>query len=280
MNVKIVVAHHTRGQLLHDSRLIHMHVGKALSTEDYGMQGDDTKDNISVKNPWYCELTALYWMWKNVDADYKGLIHYRRTFTVKPFDPLRHLFIKLKLNTRKISSLWSPYSSTGVTCSYKYSDEKEYQHANAKFLNILDKYMSEGVNIVAARPVHFYSPVRTAIGPVIGERFIILLEEIIKERHPEFYPHFMKAQMGVRFHNANMHVMDKKTHDEYCALLFDILEEHERRVVTEGYLKDISTEKCYSRMSGYLGELVTNAFVQYSMRTKKVRLLPIAFFRE
>ena len=40
------------------------HVGRALS-QDRGYTGDDTGDNISLKNRNYCELTGLYWLWKN-----------------------------------------------------------------------------------------------------------------------------------------------------------------------------------------------------------------------
>lgn len=45
------------------------------------MQGDDTGDNISQKNPQYCEMVAHYWIWKNVhDTEYVGVCHYRRFF--------------------------------------------------------------------------------------------------------------------------------------------------------------------------------------------------------
>ena len=37
-------------------------------------------DNIDRLNKWYCELTGLYHLWKNTDAGYIGLEHYRRFF--------------------------------------------------------------------------------------------------------------------------------------------------------------------------------------------------------
>lgn len=37
-----------------------------------GYIGDNTGDNISLRNPNYCELTGLYWAWKNLKCDYIG----------------------------------------------------------------------------------------------------------------------------------------------------------------------------------------------------------------
>ena len=70
-------------------------VGKAISEYNLGIIGDDTGDNISQKNPSYCELTAQYWAWKNVDCRYIGLCHYRRYFeTVYTNDLLERIFSK------------------------------------------------------------------------------------------------------------------------------------------------------------------------------------------
>ena len=66
--------------------LVPMHVGRVVSRlkdKMAGMIGDDTGENISEKNPSYCEMTAHYWIWKNVkDCHYVGVCHYRRYFGI------------------------------------------------------------------------------------------------------------------------------------------------------------------------------------------------------
>ena len=44
---------------------------------------DNVGDNISSKNPKYCELTGIYWIWKNSTEDIVGINHYRRYFVKK-----------------------------------------------------------------------------------------------------------------------------------------------------------------------------------------------------
>lgn len=80
----IVCAHkkdeHTRTQ----APYFPLQVGKSLHPElDLGYTCDNEGDNISSKNASWCELTALYWGWKNIhDVEYLGLNHYRRYFKV------------------------------------------------------------------------------------------------------------------------------------------------------------------------------------------------------
>jgi len=84
--VRIFVVAHKPSPIPRSGVLVPIHVGRAASRyrEEMGEYiGDDTGENISEKNPKYCEMTAHYWIWKNVrDAEFVGVCHYRRFFGV------------------------------------------------------------------------------------------------------------------------------------------------------------------------------------------------------
>lgn len=61
---------------------IPIQVGASLTNKRIAMVTDNQGDNISEKNKKYCELTALYWIWKNDSTKYVGLSHYRRRFDI------------------------------------------------------------------------------------------------------------------------------------------------------------------------------------------------------
>ena len=81
MSIRVIVAAHKAYRMPEDPMYLPIHVGKAGKDLDLGYQGDDAgEDNISRKNSTFCELTGLYWAWKNLRDDYIGLAHYRRHF--------------------------------------------------------------------------------------------------------------------------------------------------------------------------------------------------------
>ena len=104
--------------------LLPIHVGAAISDVDLHMQRDDQLlgqpcDNISAKNKNYCELTAVYWAWKNIkklypNLEYIGLCHYRRffDFNTKPpfFRQETHTIAESALKDASLFALKEPIS--------------------------------------------------------------------------------------------------------------------------------------------------------------------------
>lgn len=87
---------------------------------------DNTFDNRSYLNPCYGELSAIYWIWKNVSCDtrikYIGQCHYRRLFTFDENEDFDKIFNNFDIITRK------PYEflEDGLTLY------KQYQHYHDK----------------------------------------------------------------------------------------------------------------------------------------------------
>ena len=87
-NIKILVSCHKGIVAPQSDIFLPVHVGAEQAKLPLkNTTPDNTGDNISERNFTFCELTAQYWAWKNLDADYYGLCHYRRYFC---FDGKRH----------------------------------------------------------------------------------------------------------------------------------------------------------------------------------------------
>lgn len=151
-----------------------------------GYKQDNVGDNISIKNPNYCELTGLYWIWKNdAESDVIGISHYRRYFTKQKF--FRN--INKILNRDQIENIFAKGYDVILP-------KKEIYKENA-----IEQYsISSG----------FKSDFET-------------IREIIKRDHPDYLNAFDKVMKQNRMHQYNMMVCNKKIFDNYCEWLFDIL---------------------------------------------------------
>lgn len=112
------------------------------------MIGDNTGENISLQNKNYCELSAVYWAWKNQYAlknpDYIGLMHYRRVFD---FNEDEHSGYNPTIRSIKKSIigydivLTAPKKIYSITSKKEHTSVREYFDSNfgETYTNILSK---------------------------------------------------------------------------------------------------------------------------------------------
>ena len=63
MQTKIIIAMHKPYKTPAESVYLPLQVGAEGKDSILGLVCDNTGENISAKNPTYCELTGLYWAW-------------------------------------------------------------------------------------------------------------------------------------------------------------------------------------------------------------------------
>lgn len=189
--IGMIVAAHKEYRMPSDPMYIPVHVGAALSDREFGYTKDDTGENISDLNPSFCELTGLYWAWKNLDADYTGLVHYRRYLSLRkkgkdPFDNI--------LTYGEIRPMLYRYS-VFVPKKRNYYIETLYSHyAHTHYAEQLD-----------------------------------VTKDIILDLYPEYADSFDRVMKHTSGYMFNMMILRRDVLNDYCTWLFDILFELKQR---------------------------------------------------
>jgi len=226
-----------------------LHVGAAISDITLPGFSDDVGESISEKNSSYCELTGLYWIWKNdKTSDIVGLCHYRRYFAFQ--EPGRFSFI----------------GSREITAGRDFKAYIEKMINPSKLNTYLDKY---DMILPTARSFsigieEYYQKEH------IAEDWDIM-KDVLNELYPEYSHSMGKVFAGKWFYSYNMFVMRRKIFDEYMSWLFSILNEVEKRIT-------ISQDVYQRRVVGFLAERLLNVYVDY--HHFKVKEIPIVFIDE
>lgn len=119
MNIQIYVMTHKKFDEPENALYKPFQVGKAIG-ENLGYEGDDTKDNISAQNPYFGELTGLYWIWKNDKIhDYVGLCHYRRYFVNENRELLKKQEYEEIFQTYDVITSNAIYGEKSCLCEYE-----------------------------------------------------------------------------------------------------------------------------------------------------------------
>ncbi len=198
MNSKILVATHKPYNFPISDLYTPLHVGKALSKDDFGYLGDDRGESISEKNRNFCELTALYWAWKNnyfKNDSYCGLVHYRRYF-----------------------------SGSFTFDGFSILSEHEIEKSLALHDIILPK-----------KRKYYIETIKNHYGHAHNIKDLDLIKNILTEKHSDYVASFDILMKQRELYLFNMFVMKKDLFDTYMEWLFDILFELEKRIDISGY---------------------------------------------
>jgi len=204
MKIKVIVAAHKPYQMPEDPIYLPLHVGKE-GKESIGFEGDNTGENISAKNYNYCELTGLYWAWKNLtDADAIGLVHYRRHFASQKNKGKKWERI---LTGEEIEKLMNEYDIV-VPRKRNYfieTNESQYIHAHPK---------------------------------EDWENMLSLIE-------PKYSPSLYRMRKSASGHKFNMFIMKREILNEYCSWLFPLLEKIEEKQIEKSRILGHISERMF-----------------------------------
>ena len=221
-NVKLIVATHKKFQMPKDTNLYFpLHVGRE-GKEDLGYIGDNTGDNISSLNPYYCELTGLYWAWKNLECDYLGLVHYRRYFTNKS----------------------QPY-----TDNIKIDDVILSQ-------DVVEKLLEDADVIVPKKRKYYIETLYSHYDHTLDGSHLDETRKIISKLSPEYLVSFDKVMEQRSGYMFNMFIMSKELVNDYLSWLFPILNGLFEVVDMTNY------SSFESRLYGRVSELLFNVWLQ------------------
>ena len=243
--INILISCHKPSKTMNNKYVKPIQVGTELAKNKIeGCLYDNEGENISHKNKRYCELTAQYWAWKNIDSEYYGFFHYRRylSFANKKF--FKMPFVDVKMD--------------------KVTDEnlKKFGLTEENIENFVYKYDV----IVPKRSycVNNYYHYKTANGHHIRDLDFCL--DVIKKDYPEMAKSAKKYMRSGFAYFCNMFVMKKEIFNNYCNWLFDILEKHEK----EYPCLDYNTREY--RVSGFLAERLCGIYITWLKQNKNLKI--------
>lgn len=213
--------------------------GAALNKLISGILHDNDGINISEKNGEYCELTAHYYAWKNIEADYYGFCHYRRFFGAE--------------NAAKL-----PYAALKKVSDKQLLGENELRNLCGEYDIIVTRSEDMGLCVKDHYDTSKYH----------YPEDLSLFFEILNSKAPQLKNAADSYLKQNRQHFCNMFVMRKEFFIEYCEILFSALEEFDERKQLHG---DFQSD----RTDGYLGEIFTGIYITYCRDNgAKIKELP------
>ncbi len=274
MKCKILVCYHKPSIIVANECLQPILVGASNAKEEnvselenlcrqagVSLWRDDSGEHISWLNPHFCELTAMYWAWKNLDCDYYGLFHYRRIFDFKDSFALE-MPRKESINHK-----------TNIMDKYHLDSQNIIEACRGCDILLPKKVIDHGQR-KRAEKLSLYELYDTVHH--IEDLNVCL--EYIALKYPQMYATALQTihHKPLYWHIANMCIMKKQLYFEYCQWVFDILFGVQDRIPYCSY------DSYQARVFGFLSERLLNIWIEHKKQTQSslvIKELPLVLFR-
>ncbi|MCL1944323.1 MAG: DUF4422 domain-containing protein [Firmicutes bacterium] len=233
--IKILVACHKPEIVVQNDIICPIAVGADNDKKiPFQLKDNIGDDSISHLNARFCELTAQYWAYKNLKADYYGFFHYRRYLS------FNHPDTKVEI---KIPGIYN-------------NIEEDFGLNETNILKLL-----QSADMILPQPIKCVSNYKhyKAAHDVKDLDFCL---RYISQKFPQYnnaVQKYMKSNLG---YYCNMFVTNKEIFFEYSKWLFDILMAFDNQ---KDYT-DLNSQQL--RTVGYLGERLLGIFVTHIQLTR------------
>ena len=274
MKIKIFVATHQDKISFSNEHLCPIQVGKNINKFDLSMIGDNSAENISEKNCNYCELTAMFCVWKNYKNDYVGLMHYRRYLLIenlkapnKFYELLMKIIVSIGKNIIFQKLFLNFYRKKHVNISgYLNMDSYELlNYIDNSYLKIEELLNERNIDVILPKKSF---TIKTPYDIYKTDHLIEHLDktiQIIKEKFPEISLFVVEGLNKNYAYYGNIFIMKWKYFDKYCTFLFDVLFELEKQI-------NIPNDNYQKRVFGFISERLMAPFIDYLIVKNNIKI--------
>ena len=281
--LKVLVSYHKPSTLIKNDIFTPIHVGRTLKDKeskdgkinlyDYNwildnMIGDNTGDNISSKNREYCELTALYWAWKNYEQignpEYIGFMSYRRFLIFNEYQ-------------------YDKYSQNDTEKAYREVFENEIDDNILDIYGLNHQYIDEFIN-----EYDVILPLKSELKlvntnnsredyikniPGVNVKDYDTMVDTIIRFYPEYKKYILQQKDSSRRYFYQIFIIRKDLFFDYCSFLFSVLNKLENIIDVSSY----STNG--KRTLAYLGEALFDCYMRKVIDSRSIKYKELGILR-
>lgn len=250
-DIKIFVSHRIDidSELIDNPLYVPVRCGAVFDKENaMGIAGDNTGDNISERRMSFCEFTVQYWAWKNEQADYYGLCHYRRylSFTPERMKTDEYGMVPVFCLDRTEAARFRLLDSGHIANEVRQYDMLLPEPAP------LEGYPTPRGRVRTVRELW-----EAHAGILVTNADIDMMFSLIDELAPAYGASAREYFESGRHRGYNCFVMRRELFDRLCAFQFPILFALEEWLRTRPYWDELP------RIPGYIGEMLFGIFTYH-----------------